>query len=220
MEAAADPAGPAVCVIDVGAPRNLGWAVVAPGVARPETFDGLLALLPDLVRSRRLCLGFEAPLFLPRVDDWRDFTKARRGDGSRPWSAGAGAAVAVIGLALLVHVLERLREASPEAEATLDPGLPARPGRILIFEAFVAGAAKRTAPDASGAVRPTTRHEDAAAAAQAYARMRGQAGTVSAVTAERPFSLAGAALLAAGWGSDLGLPAAPCLVVRPGAMVL
>lgn len=219
MGEAADPTGPAICVIDVGGPKNLGWAVVAPGVGQPETFDGLLALLPDLVRSRGLCLGFEAPLFLPRVDNWRDFTKGRRGDGSRPWSAGAGAAVAVIGLALLVHVLEKLREASPEAEATLDPALPARPGRILIFEAFVTGAAKRTAPEVSGAARPTTHHEDAATAAHAYGRMRSLAGTESAVTAERPFSLAGAALLAAGWSSDLGLLAAPCLVVRPGAMI-
>lgn len=53
MGEAADPAGPA---IRAGGLHDLGWAVAAPGVVWPETFDGLLAAPSLVVRPGAMVL--------------------------------------------------------------------------------------------------------------------------------------------------------------------
>jgi hypothetical protein len=195
-----------VCVIDVGAPRSLGWALLREEVhSEIGDFEALIDAIAPIIETSGLALGFEAPLFLPRSGALRTFTAARTGEGNRAWSAGAGAAVTTIGLALLVHVLERLRERAPAAHVTLDVlGRPS-PNILHVFEAFVSGPAKTG-----------THHGDALVAARAYSDMqRSIAGPVSAVVVNRPFSLVGAALLGTGWSTDLALLHSPCLVVKP-----
>jgi hypothetical protein len=139
-----------IAVIDVGKPgENLGWAIDEPDDGGKD----LNACIEKLITSLRdgpVALGFEAPQFVPLHDDSAILTKARDGESgpglpARPFSAGAGAAVLVTSSAVAPYVLCRLRKALPEASATFDWRRPwAKPGDLLLFEAFVTDQRKET----------------------------------------------------------------------------
>jgi hypothetical protein len=62
--------------------------------------------------------GFEAPQFVPLRNDQTTLTAARKGEAgpglpTRPFSAGAGAAVLVASLVVVPYMLSGLRKASP-----------------------------------------------------------------------------------------------------------
>jgi hypothetical protein len=201
----------AVGVIDIGSPKSgkLGWAVLAPD--GPATtggdLDEFIAEMARLGAQGPLAIGFEAPLFVPLRDKARATLLARSGEGSRSWSAGAGATVTTIALGIVAYTLAKLRVLMPEAVAATDwLQFPERPGQMLFFEAFVSGAAKGV-----------DHAHDALIAAEA-ARELLRSGLVcrSAIEESQVFSLLGAALLRTGWSTDLRLLSTPCMVVRPG----
>jgi hypothetical protein len=136
-------------------------------------------------------------------------TAAREGESgpglpTRPFSAGAGAAVLVTSLVIAPYLLARLRKALPSASATFDWRQPlTRPGELLLFEAFVTDQRKET---------PERHVEDARLAVDEFRRNLGDFQAPE--SSDECMNLLGAALLRTGWSSDVALLAAPCLVIR------
>lgn len=201
----------AIGVVDVGSPRGgkLGWAVLSPG--EPPRLGKDLAAFVQVVTAlgavHPLAIGFEAPLFIPTPAEALKILSARKGEGARPWSAGAGAAVTTAALAVVTYTLAGLRLGLSQAKASTHlAGLPVRPGDTFFFEAFVTAAAKGDD------------HADDAfiAAREIQALLAGDRPYRSAIDEPEVFSLLGASLLRTGWSTDLEVLSAPCLVVKPG----
>ncbi|WP_242077109.1 hypothetical protein [Brevundimonas diminuta] len=201
----------AIGVIDVGSPKGgkLGWAILTPN-ADPilgKDLDVFIDAMTALGTNWPLAIGFEAPLFIPASAEALKILSGRKGEGSRPWSAGAGAAVTTAALAVVTYTLTGLRRGLSQAAASTDVNaLPTCPGDILFFEAFVTAAAKGDdhADDAFIAARETK------------ALLGGDRPYRSAIDEPEAFSLLGASLLRTGWSTDLAVLSAPCLVVKPG----
>lgn len=187
---------------------NFGWAAVAGGKAVEvgETLESLaLAVASKLQGGKGVALGFECPLFVPLTDQASDLTRARTGEGSRAWCAGAGSGALATGLGQVVWLLRRIREET-------GPGLPAflrwqdfahRPHGLYLWEAFVTSSAK--------GLRHT---DDATSGALAFERALPSPNEVNAIDAGVVHSLIGAALLRTGWSTDLNLLSEPCVVIR------
>lgn len=208
----------AIGVIDVGSPKSgkLGWAILTPD-AEPVTgrdLDDFVAQIGALGSSWPLAVGFEAPLFIPARAQALDVLSGRKGEGSRPWSAGAGATVTTAALGITAYTLARLRDLMPAGQSIVDwSTCPTSPGQVLFFEAFVSGAAKLISQ-----TRTDSAHTyDALIAAEAARELlMGSTPYRSAIAETEVFNLVGAALLRTGWTTDLKVLSAPCLVVRPG----
>jgi hypothetical protein len=195
-----------VAVVDVGSPANLGWAMDNPD-REGDDLDGAVRAIAQALSDGPVALGFEAPQFTPLRDDQRVLTRARAGEGSRPFSAGAGASVLVTSLVVVPYVLANLRREVADASVTFDwTRLPSHQGQLLLWEAFVSNQSNKE----------VGRHvQDAKRAVSDFReRMRNPASLQSDVTAPQSFNLLGAALLRTGWSTDLSLLSAPCLVVR------
>ena len=203
-----------VAVVDIGKPdKNLGWSIVGPMGSRGTDVDECVSKLATVLRNGPLALGFEAPMFVPKRQKPSALTAARKGEcgkglPSRPFSAGAGAAVLVTGLVVVPYILSRLKEQRPNAMAQVDWRSPlSRPDQLLLFEAFVTNQAKNH----------DDRHmEDANLAAEAARQGLADPSCLqSAVTVdEEYFNLLGAMMLRTGWSADIGVLTQPCLVVR------
>lgn len=144
-----------VVAVDVGSvkrPSRFAWAAfdtpqrsAVAGGQDPES--AVQAVLHGLRSGHRVALLFEAPVSIPvppvQHDQWSLLGRARSGEGNRPWSAGAGAAVIATGLAQGAWMLGRLALAEPDLVATTQPAVWANGGgRLLLAEAFVSGAGK------------------------------------------------------------------------------
>jgi hypothetical protein len=201
----------AVGVIDVGSPRSgkLGWAILPPNgtIETGKDLDAFIGQMGVLAKSGPIAVGFEAPLFIPARSVAMNVLSGRRGEGSRPWSAGAGATVTAAALAVVTYTLSGLRVRLPKAVGATDWTTPlVAPEHALFFEAFVTGAAKGS-----------DHADDARIAAEAAKGLLcGSEAFCSAIDEVEVFSLLGASLLRTGWSTDLGLLSTPCLVVKPG----
>ena len=194
---------------DIGsvARGNFGWyGVLSSRETRhgddPETL--VLAVSMALDTDRKVALGFECPLFVPLPQDPNNLTTARAGEGSRAWSAGAGAGVLAIGLTEVAWILRELRRKQPVRQAYLewDEFITADEG-LFLWEAFVSGKAKQG-----------SHQSDAKAAVDAFQGAIAGGAPQTSVTCEDPYSLIGAALLRTGWVSDPDYLRRACLVVR------
>ena len=135
-----DPDDIVIGAIDVGAPKNIGWAILAHGDQRTGgDLDEFIDLFTEVANGKPGALGFECPLFIPLNDGLSRLTKQRDGEAGRPWSAGAGATVTTIGMAIMCYTMRKLRERMPEAEATLDWKTWPHGNDLLIWEAFISG---------------------------------------------------------------------------------
>jgi len=111
----------AVGAIDVGAPKNIGWAILSgDNVEHGTDLDDFIVRFAKLSEGKPSALGFEAPLFIPHGRPLQKLTSQRNGDNGKPWSAGAGATVTTIGLAIVSHVLAGLQERGCKQRAVLD----------------------------------------------------------------------------------------------------
>lgn len=167
--------------------------------------DLVLGVVADLAQGKRVALGFECPLFVPITADPKSLTRARIGEGSSPWSAGAGCGALATGLSETVWVLERIwRTVTEPVIPTFDWGLfDEGRANLFLWEAFVTGAAKGI-----------TDLDDAEIAALMFWKNLGDIPGANAVTAEAPYSLIGAALLRARMTTDLSVLFEPCVVIR------
>lgn len=199
----------AVWAVDVGSVKknNLGWCRIrgderATGHDIRQLARGIAA---DLANALPVALGFECPLFVPVPDDPVQLTSARPGEGSRPWSAGAGSGALATGLTECVWILEQARRLS---SATITPTLVwsqflAGQANLFLWEAFVTGLAKGL-----------SHHGDAEIAAMSFCNEVPFVAEAGSVTAENPYSLIGAAMLRSGLTTDVNVLFTQCVVIK------
>ena len=199
-----------VAALDVGSVRNLGWWRTFDGAGSGGTdldeFCDVIA--SDLLAGQPFALGFEAPLWIPRASSSTELGRARVGDGSRAWSAGAGPTVLAYGLQQSTFVLDTLAAAAPGLSAGLDPvGWSAGSFQLLVWEAFVSATGKdRTAAD--------PHVSDARAAANACIQRLARGDPTSDCEPDRVLSLGGLSLLVSGLARDTAVLGEAALVVR------
>lgn len=137
---------PYVFCVDVGSPKNVGWADSEGGASGPDTFlAALLAVAARLREGERVALGFEAPIWTPRRAEFNRITSSRGGAElalKRAWSAGAGGGALGAALALMPWCFATL--ASVTTVPTTISAERFREGDVQLFvwEALVTGAAK------------------------------------------------------------------------------
>lgn len=196
---------------DIGsvARNRFGWAARrAPDHAMTMSVsiaDLVKEVAKDLSTGLSVALGFECPLFVPLPDDPVRLTRARAGEGNRPWSAGAGAGALATGLTETTWILSRLRErlaCEPSVFFDWDRFRDSSEGALFLWEAFVSGKAK-------GA----THIDDASAGVDAFRASLPNPATRNLIKEEQVFSLIGASLLRAGWQVPPSILSEPCLVL-------
>lgn len=197
-----------VAAIDVGAPRNIGWAIIdGKQVPSGGDLNEFIKLFAVAIKDRPAALGFEAPLFIPRRKALPDITRQRDGEAGRPWSAGAGATVTTIGLAVVDYTLSQLKELIPDKTAILNWKHWPQHNELLIWEAFVSG-------KNHGAKGEHWR--DALTAAQGFVQAYPDLENHNAIHEVDVVSLAGLSLIRTGWVTpSRETLSQPTLVIRP-----
>jgi hypothetical protein len=192
---------------DVGsiAAGRFGWASRSRhGTSGGTSIEELsAAIVRDLDGDEPVALGFECPLFVPFGGSSAKLGCARDGEGTRAWSAQAGAASLATGLVQVTWILNSIRtQLKHPRPAFLDWAAFGEGYRgLFLWEAFVTGEAKglshmddaRTAVDAFVDALPELR---------------------SSVTCQQAYSLIGAALLRTEWTTDLAVLSQPAVVIR------
>ncbi|MCZ7645593.1 MAG: hypothetical protein M5U26_09955 [Planctomycetota bacterium] len=182
-----------------------GWRASAAG---REVLSGRYpeelaeAVTADLGRGTKVALGFECPLFVPLDADHYSITKGRAGEGRRPWSAGGGASALAAGLAEVTWILLRIKEqmirknwSAPPVYLEAEEFQTTSRG-LLLWEAFLSEQPEEIA-DAQIAERAVY------AFSSAWPNL--DAGDPFAAEERPVFSVAGAAILRAGFSDDVGL---------------
>jgi len=196
----------AVFAADVGSRKKFGWACSRGDQAGNSIGELAKAMVRMGRDGHRISLGFECPLSIPCPGKEMGLGKQRDGEKGKPWSAGAGANAAIMGMQQLCWLLGRLRRGlDGDKRATVDWGR-FQTGRFKLFlwEAFITGSAK-TDSDIG----------DARKAVQTFVDALPDPREANAVTCKKPVSIAGMALLWSGWSSDLALLRKPVLVLKP-----
>lgn len=196
-----------VACADIGSvpAGNFGWWTSA-GLT-DTTPSGLSKVVAHaLNQGTPVALGFECPLFVPLVENEQNLTRARPGEGSRAWSAGAGCGSLATGLVQVAWVLQSIRRALHHTqEAFFDwHAFDKANSGLLIWEAFVSERAKFA-----------THIADAQAGGEAFMRALPDPTDANAINCTSPvYSLAGATLLRTGWTTNLQVLYQACLVLR------
>lgn len=198
---------------DVGsiAGGSFAWARRLPGtdneeVHQPKSIESLAASVVQALRAGEpVALGFEAPLFVPVPGDPKRLGKARPCDAPSPsWSSSVGASVLATAMAQVPWTLRFIREEVPDLRVHLQwPPFAEQQGGLLLWEAFVSGAAKGD-----------THEEDARSGVQAFCEQLPNPGDAGASATERPFSVVAAAAIWAGLDLPTQEMRSGCLLVR------
>lgn len=196
---------------DVGsiARGRFGWAGRLADGSSPESGTSIVEFAARV--SARLqsgiavALGFECPLFVPYPQHPSELTRARRGEGSRPWCAGAGAGALAVGLTESAWVLSRVHDqVSPEPALFVSwPEFQKSRCALFLWEAFVTGRAKMGG----------SHENDATLAVNAFCAALPDPTSKSIIGETDVFSLVAAAALRAGWQEAASLINHPCLVL-------
>lgn len=152
----------AIFAADVGSSKKFGWACL-PGDPAGSSIRELARAMILMGRDGYLIsLGLECPLSIPCPEIDTDLGKQREGEKGKPWSAGAGANVAMFGMQQLCWLLSRLKEGlDADVGATLDWGeFQTGEYKLFLWEAFITGTAKTDSDigDARKAVRRFLMH--------------------------------------------------------------
>jgi hypothetical protein len=216
-----------VYAVDVGSPNNgLAWARFrwtgdntrdTRPVGSMNFSDFLTCLVNDLKRKVPVSLGFEAPLFLPVTEDVKNLSDARENEPAA-WSASAGAYSATLAIPVISYVLRHIRKnVHPAPPVTLDsadwnPNGVARQ-QLHLWEAFVSGSAHAREENAHALA---THVRDAATAVLAFIQWEAMDPRPSSqITASKPFSTVGAAVLWSELSNDMSLLHKEVSVLRP-----
>lgn len=143
---------------------------------------------------------------MPIVSDPQSLGCKRPGEGSRPWSAGAGAGALATGLVQGLWLLDEIRSRVGDLNCCAYlrwPDFVEAGEGLFLWEAFVSGTGKRESHVA-----------DAQAAVEAFRAALPDLDRASCVTCDDVQSLVGAALLRTGWTTDLSVLATPSPVIR------
>ena len=200
---------------DIGsvAAGRFGWAATnADGQTRAsgtDIRDFAQRIATHLNSERPACVGFECPLFVPLREDPERLTRARSGDGSRAWSAGAGTGALATGLVEVSWILREVRrELDREVGSHLEWESFVAGDGLFLWEAFVSGRAK---PQADG----NPHAADAMLALEAFVDALPDPMSINAVQEKDVISLIGMSLLRTGWTENVKSLEAPCLVIKP-----
>lgn len=197
---------------DIGSIKNkkFGWCRGELGIRRTFTLgvnieDFATGIASDLLNGRKVALGFECPLFVPITENSLNLTSARKGEGDRAWSAGAGCGALATGLTETAWVLGRIKElAEVEIKVTFDwDEFIKKPLNLFIWEAFVSKESK-----------VQTHQGDAEVAVKTFINKYPDIVQANAVTAENPYNLIAAALLRVGISDDLEMLRKSCIVIK------
>jgi hypothetical protein len=189
--------------------RRFGWAHIGPS-SNVEQGEDILELISGvarcLARAGKAALGFGCPLFVPVAAAAKDLTRARAGEGSRAWSAVAGAGILAAGLTEVAWILKHIRRSlSAEVPGVLSwDAFERAPSGFLLWEAFLP-AGVDSGSHADDALRA------AGAFVEALPRPR---SALEPRKDEEVFSLLGAALVWSGWRTDAAVLKEPCLVIK------
>ena len=175
----------------------------------PRSF---VALVCADLRTERVALGFEYPLFVPIRFKWIDLLRIRQGEGDRRFSAAHGRLDCTAGWAHVAWVLRRIADLmEEEIPGFVDWAAFSRASRgLFVWEAFVTDLAEDRGErgvhtrNALVAVRTFL-------AALPDPRRNSEAGE------QAVYSIAGAALLRAGMAFDPRILSAPTLVIKRAA---
>jgi len=196
-----------VWAADIGsvAKHRFGWcraASINNSISGTTITDLTSGVILDLTTGNKVALGFECPLFVPVSDDPIKLTKAREGEGSRSWSAGAGCGALATGLTECVWIFERICESEVIVRPTFNwQQFIEGDSNLFVWEAFVSGKSKGDSDE-----------NDAVIAAKSFCGR--YPDIISDVTAENPYSLVGAALLRSGLTKDIKMLFQQCIVLR------
>lgn len=207
-----------VYVADAGsvAGGNFGWArgdaTARERVSQEDTeIEAMVdAMVEDIRSGIGVALGFECPLFFPVPADAAALGKARAGEcsketGNKPFTGSAGACSAVTGVVELAWILRRIHGENPTCIGTLDwTAFAVGHANLFLWEAFISG--KEKGP---------THTSDAALGVRAFLANLDSPMAATQVTAESPFSLAGAVLLWSGLTSEIQSLHRSVPVLRP-----
>jgi hypothetical protein len=199
---------------DIGsiARDSFAWARRIPGSAdeellqRPESIESLAASVVQVLRDGEpVALGFEAPLFIPVPENPDRLGKARPCDAPSPsWSSSVGASVLATAMVQIPWTLRFIHEQVPDLRVHVQwPPFAERHDGLLLWEAFVSGAAKGQ-----------THEEDARSGVQAFCEQLPNPGDPIATETERPFSVVAAAAIWAGFDLPIEDLHGGCLLVR------
>lgn len=151
---------------DVGSiPRDrFAWARRIPStedeeVHQPESIESLAASVVHLLHDGEpVALGFEAPMFVPVTEQAEQLGKARPCDAPSPsWSSSVGASVLATAMVQVPWVLRYIHDQVSDLHVHVGwPSFAEQQGGLLLWEAFVSGAAKGETheDDARSGVRP------------------------------------------------------------------
>lgn len=196
---------------DIGSIKNkhFGWCRLKYNnneVTTGDRIDDLSQIIEkDLLNGLSICLGFECPLFVGLTDNPNELTSKREGEGSMPWSAGAGAGSLATGLVEVLWVFERLAKSY---KASIFPTFKFEDilegkSNFLLWEAFISKIGKGC-----------SHIEDAMIAATEFSRRLRNKNFNSDVNVANAYSLVGAALLRSGIITDIRVLSEPCVVVK------
>ncbi|MCX5513742.1 hypothetical protein C3941_13640 [Kaistia algarum] len=179
-----------VFCVDVGSPRNVGWADNEGETGGPETFAAaLFRVALRLQRGELVALGFEAPIWTPRRSEFARITSSRGGAElvlRRAWSAGAGCGALGAALALMPWCFSALAVNGVVPATTSVERFRQWNSGLFVWEALVTGEAKGT-----------DHHHDASYAVEAFVSRL--ADLQSDVPAEPAINHAAVALMIAGF---------------------
>ena len=137
-----------ICVVDIGSPKlgNIGWCYIETDSDQSyigQDLDDLIPRITHRLKTHALLLGLEAPLCVPLRDDLMLATKGRKGEGRRPWSAGAGAQVLAMNLPIMTYLFQKIKTRHPNIQPFVnEEGFLAHAEQMMIFEALVSGTDK------------------------------------------------------------------------------
>ena len=147
---------------DIETKNNFGWASNTEGMSS-DIYEFCRKIAFCIEKKKKVCIGFECPLWLPLRSNPSELTRAREIEGNRAWSAGAGPYVTTTGLVQTAWVFREIKNLLPNHDLTAyfdwTHFTQAEDG-IFIWEALVSGDAHSEShvKDAETAVNAFSRH--------------------------------------------------------------
>ncbi len=164
----------------------------------------------DLNDNIHTAIGFECPLFIPLRDDPLRLNEQREGEKGRPWSAGAGSQVLVIGISEILWILKNIKDGlKKDVQPFLnwDDFCRSHSG-IFIWESFISFKKKITGEKKHDHIM------DAEKGVRSFFQALPEPFEYNAIQEKKVHSLIGSALLRSGWSNDLTLLEKSTLTIK------
>ncbi len=199
----------AIFCADVGSIKQekFGWAAILPDGremygANIEQFAWDIA--EQINNKTKVAIGFECPLFVPVRNDPVQVNSARKNEGNRSWSAGAGTSALATGLVEVLWVMNAISGIlGKKPKAVFEWSIFLDTESVYLWEAFVTSSSKGVGHT-----------HDARIAVTHFKDSLPDPTTANAIKEADVFSLIGALALRAGWANDIAVLSEQCLVIK------